>query len=68
MVSFVLQIRLLTCLLLIDRSIILLSPSMSILSSFGDKMPPCRTPLVTLNTFEMEQSHLTNINVLIQLT
>ena len=25
-------------------------------------MPSCRTPLVTLNTFEIEHPHLTDIN------
>ena len=41
---------------------ILLSPSMYIWNSFGDKMPPCRTPLVTLKTFEIEYPHLTDIS------
>ena len=32
------------------------------LNSFGDKIPPCRTPLATLNTVEIVFSHLTDIN------
>ena len=40
---------------------ILLSSLMWILNSLGDKIPPCRTPLVTLNTFEIEHPHLTDI-------
>ena len=32
------------------------------MNSLGDKMPPCRTPLVILNTFETGHPHLTNIN------
>ena len=37
---------------------ILLSPTMFALNSFGDKIPPCRTPLATLITVP----HLTDIN------
>ena len=33
-----------------------------LLNSFGNKMPPCRTPLVTLKTFEIEYPYLTDIN------
>ena len=39
-----------------------LRPSMYILKSWGDRMPPWRTPLVTLKLSEMQRPHLNNNN------
>ena len=59
------MVDLLTCTidpLIEDLFKISLRPSMYILKSWGHRMPPWRTPLVTLKLSEMQAPHLTVIS------